>query len=184
MSEVQTIKEVMPTDKPELVIKMSDEQFRIVGYEDLLKHKIFIPPREWKSFVFDAEKIQFKNGILLDLPFILANAPMTEASALQHCALTIAEKQEGTYESEYDCVIKLYFFSENLITISESFGFKGESGGSLSFTLQALREDDQWRSIFIKAACRWAIPIIDDKNITREEIVAAIVNKVVERANE
>ena len=115
MSEVHTIKEVMPTDRPELVIKMSDETFRIVGYEDLLKHKMFIPPREWKSFVFDAEKIQFKNGILLNLPFIVANAPIAALSALKHCALTIAQKHEGADASEYACVIKLYFFSETVL---------------------------------------------------------------------
>jgi hypothetical protein len=78
-------------------------------------------------------------------------------------------------------VIKLYFFSENVITISESFGLRGESGGSLSFTLQALREDAQWRSIFIKASCRWAIPIIDDESLTKQEIVAALLSKVVKR---
>jgi hypothetical protein len=95
MQSEATIKEVMPTDKPELIIRMSDESLLVMGYQDLLQHKIFIPPQEWKAFSFDSEKIQFGKGILLDLPFIRANAPRTEAAALKHCALTIAHKTRG-----------------------------------------------------------------------------------------
>lgn len=172
---------IIPTDKPELILKLSNGQWRLLTYQDLISQKLFVAPNDWNAFSYDARSLQFHQGLTLALDWIIQNSKAVNTEELRGRSLLISEKH---CSSAAFFAIRLYPFADNFITVAETNDFRSGSGGLSAYNLQNLKEKNDWREICSKAGSFWLTILFDSrKDWSKEELVEQIIKKITAKFN-
>ncbi|NJL15702.1 MAG: hypothetical protein HC913_23655, partial [Microscillaceae bacterium] len=170
------IEAVIPTDRPELIFKLSDGRWQLLAYKDLVSHKPFIPPNEWKWFSYNANALRFKKGLVLTLDWIIANTKTIESAEIRDRSLLISEKH---YSTGAYFAVSLFPFAERFLGIAETDDFRGGMAGSGAYTLQQLQTSKDWRVICSKAGGDWLTILFDSRqDWSKDALIDEIIKKI------
>ncbi|GAB4406936.1 MAG: hypothetical protein OHK0053_33360 [Microscillaceae bacterium] len=170
------IQVVIPTDRTELIFKLSNGKWRLLAYKDLVSHKPFIPPHEWKWFTYSATALRFRKGLVLAIDWIIANTKEIDSKEISDRSLLISEKH---YSTGAYFAVSLFPFAEHFIVIAETDDFRGGMAGSAAYTLQQLQTNKDWRVVCSKAGGDWLITLLDSrKDWSKDALIDEIIKKI------
>lgn len=174
---------VIPTYNWELIFHLNDDSYRLIELLDLRNYDLFRESvKDFNHFKFNATDVVWKNGCKLNIHHVSKIAKPVVLRDLENKSLFIGQTNKAPTEKHklnHVYFASLYPYAPKPMMIGETIGYgHGASGGCATYTFESFRKFKPWKDHLKKAGCDWVISIIERDDLTAEQKVLKIVERI------
>ena len=183
------LKRVIPNESWQLIMEFDNNEFRLFTVALLYKipdYSFLAFPNQLKGFTYDAHRITWKNGTVLDHHILYAYSKAVALEDLTTHWLCLGSKNQAPtakHLTHHVYEVSLCPFNiDKPFMLSETIGWGyADKGGSVNLSIAGMLDRKNWMEHFLLAGCNWAPSIIerfkDEPILLIDRLVKEVVQK-------